>query len=185
MEALSREEQLDALREKVAGEGRVIVDMLCDGESLSEEELLSAPDGIDVDVHTNTPCGLGVEILDEVKDSLLKVFRCIQEALDGTQMFDPLQLREAFEQLGWVGDVFEGFADAYPEYGSDWPRVEPLVDELNAFQSMLSDGRYADAQAWHEHEWKLHALPPFLDRVKDVREWFIRNDRPEGESEDK
>ena len=45
MESLSREEQLEALREKVSAEGRVIVDMLSDGESLDDGDLLTVPDG--------------------------------------------------------------------------------------------------------------------------------------------
>ncbi len=67
LDSLSREELLDALRERVASEDRVIVDMLCDGESLDEKDLLSVPDAIDVEVHTATEWGVGLEILDEIK----------------------------------------------------------------------------------------------------------------------
>ena len=179
MDSLPREELLDALREQVAAEGRVIVDMLCDGESLDDKSIMNVPDAIDVDVHTASPWGLGLEILDEVKDSLLKVFRTIQEALDGSQLFDPLQLREAFEQLGWVGDVFEGFRDAYPEYDGGLPDAEPLTEELKVFEAMLTDGRYADANEWHERSWKNEALPPFLDEIKSLREWFEEQERRE------
>ena len=183
MDSLPREELLDALREQVAAEGRVIVDMLCDGESLDDRSIMSVPDAIDVDVHTATPWGLGLEILDEVRDSLLKVVRTIQEALDGSQTFNPLQLREAFEQLGWVGDVIEGFRDAYPEYGAGWPDAEPLTEELKVFESMLSDGRYSYANEWHERNWKEEALPRFLDDVKALREWFEEQERRDGGEE--
>ena len=44
---------------------------------------------------------------------------------------------------------------------------------------MLTDGRYADANEWHERSWKNEALPPFLDEIKSLREWFEEQERRE------
>ena len=180
MDSLSREEQLDALREQVAAEGRVIVDMLSDGESLDDTSIMSVPDAIDVEVHTATPWGLGMEILDEIDASLSAVFRAIQEALDGSDMFEPGTLHEAYEQLEWVGDVIEGFHEAYPEYVGEWPQAERLADELKNFESLLSDGRYADANEWHEIEWKEDTLQPFMKGLASLRKWFGEQERRDG-----
>ena len=177
MDSLTRVELLEELRGQVAAEGRVIVDMLCDGESLDDKAMMTVPDAIDVEVRTASPWGLGIEILDEIDDSLSKVFRQIQEALDGAQPFEPGQLREAHEQIGWIGDVIEGFRDAYPEYGAALPDAAPLDEELSVFENLLSDGRYADANEWHERVWKGEALPPFVNGLKELREWFAEQER--------
>ena len=180
MDSLTREELLEELRGQVAAEGHVIVDMLCDGESLDDKAMMTVPDAIDVEVRTASPWGLGIEILDEIDDSLSNVFRLIQEALDGSQMFEPDQLREAHEQIGWIGDVIEGFRDAYPEYGASLPDAAPLEEELSVFENLLSDGRYADANEWHECDWKDKALPPFMNGLKELREWFAEQERRDG-----
>ncbi len=177
MDSLSREEQLDALREKVASEDRVIVDMLSDGESLDEKDLLTVPDGIDVEVHTATAWGVGLEILDEVKNSLLDVFKGLQSLLDGSQMFQPSMLDEVHSQLGWIADVIEAFKDAYPEYNAPLPDAAVLSEEVDVFGRLLADGRYAEAQSWHEENWKKEVLPPFLDRLAKLKEWLEGEDK--------
>ncbi len=180
MDSLTREELLEELRGQAAAEGRVIVDMLCDGEALDDKAFMTVPDAIDVEVRTASPWGLGIEILDEIDASLSQVFCRIQEALDGTQMFDPGQLREAHEQLAWIGDVIEGFRDAYPEYEAVLPDATPLEEGLSVFEGLLSDGRYADANEWHEREWKGEVLPPFVNGLKELREWFAEQERRDG-----
>ena len=81
--------------------------------------------------------------------------------------------------------MIEGFRDAYPEYGSDLPDAEPLAEELRTFEALLSDGRYADANEWHEREWKGAVLPPFVNGLKDLREWFAEQERRDsGENEE-
>lgn len=172
MDSLPRTELLDALREQVASEGRVIVDMLSDGESIDDKAFMSVPDAIDVEVYTATPWGLGLEILNEAENSLQKVFRVIQEAFDSAEIFDPLHFREAYEQLEWICDVFDGFRDAYAEYDGEWPNAVPLFDELKTCEALLTDGRYADANEWHECVWKVETLPYFVDKMKALREWF-------------
>ncbi len=180
MDSLPRLELLDALRERVAAEGRVIVDMLCDGESLGEDELLSVPDGIDVDVITATPWGLGKDIVDEMKNSLLKVFAAIQRALDAPDSDGTPGLEGAFAELDWMDDVSESLAGAYPEYGGAFPDAEPLRRQLRVFQRRLAEGRYADATAWHERQWKKETLPPFAERVKALESWFEERERRDG-----
>ncbi|RKJ76045.1 MULTISPECIES: hypothetical protein [unclassified Pyramidobacter] len=182
MESLSREEQLEALREKVSAEGRVIVDMLSDGESLDDGDLLTVPDGIDVDVLTNTPWGLGVELLEEIKDSLLEVFKGLQEILDGAEVFAASMLDGIYASLDWVGEVAEGFRDAYPEYGGALPDAAPLRRSVETFHALMAAGRFAEAQAWHENEWKREVLPPFLDGVKQLRGWFESEDAKDSET---
>lgn len=172
MESLSREELLDALREKVASEDRVIVDMLSDGESLDDRDIMNVPDSIDVEVHTNTAWGLGLEILDEVKESLLAVFKDLQTALDGAEPWTPLTLDETKESLKWQIEVFEGIRDAYPEYDRCLPDAAALLDSVTTFDGLLAAGRYAEAHAWHENEWKKCALAAYLENLKDLHDWF-------------
>lgn len=172
MDSLSREELLEALREKVASDDRVIVDMLSDGESLDDKDILSVPDEIDVEVHTNTPWGLGLEILDEVKESLLTVFRELQTILDSSRSYEPSMLDEVRDCLNWQEEVFEGIRDAYPEYDGQLPEVAPLKKEISFFAAYLAEGRYAEAQAWHESDWKKRALARYLEHIKDLRDWF-------------
>ncbi len=178
MDSLSRQELLDALREKEAAEDRLIVDMLCDGESLSESELFAAPEGIDVDIITKTPWELGKDLLEEIKNSLLKVFRAVQGALDAPG-FDASGLEDAFRELDWIEEVCEGLADAYPEYEGTFPDASPLRGELDVLQNLLADGRYADANAWHEREWKKESLPPFAERMNAFRDWLEEMERRE------
>ncbi|MBR1896710.1 MAG: hypothetical protein IJ822_07985, partial [Pyramidobacter sp.] len=74
--------------------------------------------------------------------------------------------------------------EAYPDFAGAWPSVEPLSAELQTFEALLSDGRYADANEWHEITWKHDALPPFIDRLKALREWFEEQERRDsGESD--
>lgn len=186
IDSLSREEQLDALRERVAAEDRVIVDMLSDGESLDEKDLLTVPDGIDVDVITDTAWGVGLEILDEVKNSLTSIFKDLQTILDGSQIFEHTMLDGVRGQLDWIRDALNSFPDAYPEYDGALPDVEPLHEAIDVFERLLSDGRYAEANDWHEEEWKKDVLPPFLDRLNGLREWLeLENSKDCGESEER
>lgn len=180
MDSLSREEQLDSIREKVSAEGRVIVDMLSDGESLDEKDIMEVPDGIDVEIVTATPFGLGLEILEEVKDSLLSVFKAIQSALDGSKMFDPDDLGGAKEQLEWVCDAMDSFGDAYPDYAGRIPDAAPMSEAVGRFGELLADGRYADANAWHENTWKKRLLPPFLNDLKSLKEWLDAEEAKSG-----
>lgn len=182
MESLSREEQLEALREKVSAEGRVIVDMLSDGESLDDGDLLTVPDGIDVDVLTNSPWGLGVELLEEIKNSLLEVFKGLQGILDGTEAFELSMLDGIYASLDWVGEVSDGFRDAYPEYEGALPDAAPLRRGVETFQDLMVDGRFAEAQAWRENEWKRGVLPPFLDDLKQLHDWFESEDARDSET---
>lgn len=172
MESLSREEQLEALRERISAEGRVIVDMLSDGESLDDGDLLTVPDDIDVDVLTSTPWELGIELLEEIKNSLLEVFKGLQEILDGAEIFAPSMLDGIYAALDWIGDVTDGFRDAYPEYEGELPDAELLRGGVETFQDLMAGGRFAEAQIWHENEWKREILPPFLDSVKQLHDWF-------------
>ena len=48
---------------------------------------------------------------------------------------------------------------------------------IAAEYALLSDGRYADANEWHEREWKGAVLPPFVNGLKDLREWFAEQER--------
>lgn len=182
MESLSREEQLEALREKVSAEGRVIVDMLSDGESLDDGDLLTVPDGIDVDVLTDTPWGLGLELLEEVKNSLLEVFKGLQGILDGSQIFEPSMLDGVYASLDWIGEVADGFRDAYPEYGGALPDAAPLRRSVENFRELMAEGRFAEGQAWHENEWKRGVLPPFLDDIKRLHDWFESEETRDSET---
>lgn len=182
MESLSREEQLEALREKVSAEGRVIVDMLSDGESLDDGDLLTVPDDIDVDVLTNTPWGLGMELLEEVKNSLLEVFKGLQGILDGNEFFEAPMLDGIYASLDWIGEVADSFCDAYPEYGGALPDAAPLRRSVENFQELMAEGRFAEAQAWHENEWKRGVLPPFVDDIKQLHDWFESEDARDPET---
>lgn len=182
MDSLPRAELLDALHEQVESEGRVILDMLSDGESIDDKAFMSVPDAIDIDVCTATPWGLGLAILNEMENSLNDVFRAIQEALDSAQMFDPLQFRDAFEQLNWISYVTDGFCDAYPEYKGEWPDARHLSDELKVCESLLSEGRYADANEWHECVWKAEIVPCIFDKIKILRGWFEHCESQEDDS---
>lgn len=177
MDSLSREEQLEALREKVASEDRVIVDMLSDGESLDEADLMTVPDDIDVDVYTDTPWGVGLEILDEIKNSLLAVFKNLQGALDSSVPFEPSALDEAKRQMEWVREAADSFRDAYPEYTGIFPDAGELMQSVEQFEEYLSEGHYAEAQAWHEQTWKKELLPPFLENVRNFKEWLDEKNR--------
>ncbi len=179
LDSLSREELLDALRERVASEDRVIVDMLCDGESLDEKDLLSVPDAIDVEVHTATEWGVGLEILDEIKNSLLTIFQELQSLLDDTEPFSDYKLDEIYMQLDWIREVTEAFSDAYPEYEGELPDVASLAEEIAVFGRLLTDGRYAQAHAWHEQDWKKEALPPVLDRLDAFKKWLEGENKKE------
>lgn len=177
MESLSREEQLDSIREHVAAEGRVIVDMLSDGESIDDDDFMNVPDSIDLDIVTSTPFGLGLEILGEVKNSLLAVFKGLQTALDGSNMFDSTTLSDVREQLTWVGEALASFSDAFPEYLGSLPDTDSLSRAVDHFAELLNEGHYAEANEWHEHEWKRYVLPPFLNDIKFLKDWLEAEDK--------
>ena len=46
----------------------------------------------------------------------------------------------------------------------------------------MVDGRFAEAQAWHENEWKRGVLPPFLDDLKQLHDWFESEDARDSET---
>lgn len=115
--------------------------MLSDGESLDDGDLLTVPDGIDVDVLTNTPWGLGMELLEEIKDSLLEVFKRLQGILDGAEVFAASMLDGIYASLDWIGEVADGFRDAYPEYGGALPDAAPLRRSVETFQELMAAGR--------------------------------------------
>ncbi|MGI6076384.1 MAG: hypothetical protein ACOYD9_08515 [Pyramidobacter sp.] len=184
MDSLSIEERLAALREKVAAEDRVIVDMLSDGESLEERDLLTVPDDIQVDVITDTVWGVGLEILEEIKNSLLEVFKGLQSVLDSRDPFEPSMLDETKRQLHWVGEAAKALQNTYPEYDGQFPQGEPLLDSVAEFEACLAEGHYAEAQIWHEKTWKNEVLPPFLDAVKKIKEWLdAKNDEETGDGQ--
>lgn len=181
MDSLSVEDRLAALREKVAAEDRVIVDMLSDGEALEEKDLLTVPDDIEVDVITDTVWGVGLEILEEIKNSLLSVFGELQSILDGRSPFEPSMLAETKRQLQWVCEAAKALQRTYPEFDGGFPRGEPLLKGADEFEVCLSQGRWAEAQAWHETTWKKEILPPFLDSLKDIKAWLDgKNDEDPG-----
>lgn len=181
MNSLTREEQLEALRERVSAEGRVIVDMLSDGESLDDGDLLTVPDDIDVEIFTNTPWGLGLELLGEVKDSLLEVFKGLQEILDGNEVFTASMLDGIYASLDWIVEVTDGFRDAYSQYGGTFPDAVPMRRSVEIFQDLMADARFAEAQSWHENEWKHEVLRPFLDDLKQLHDWFESEDAKDSE----
>ena len=176
MESLSREEQLDALKEKVSSEDRVIIDFLSDGESLDENDLLTVPDSLDVDVVTSTPEGLGLQVTEEMNASLSGIFKAMQEILDGSEPYQPHMLDGARDAAEWIQHAAEGIRDAYPDYRGELPDASLLIEGLETFHGLLSDGRYAEAQAWHEDEWKHDLVPPVLSALNEIETW-LRKER--------
>ena len=184
MESLSREEQLESVYEYVGNQGRLIVDMLCDGESLDEKDLLTVPDAIDLEISTNTPYGLGLEILSELRDSLSEIFKNLRSSLEASEEAENEMLAGARENLNWVCDVTDSFRDAYPDYSGRLPDAHPVADAVSDYEGMLRAGDYADAENWIDHEWVHHILPPFMKDLKEFKDWLEAMDEEPVELKD-
>lgn len=172
MDALPVEEQIESVREKVASEDRIIMDFLCDGESLTEDELQNIDAELDVDVITASPHGVALEALNEINKSLLEIFKALQTILDGNQMFDPSMLDTAYDQLDWMDEVFDSMRSEYSEYRGNYPDTNLLRDGLADFRDMLSLPDYMRAQAWHEENWKKEIMPQFASPLKAMHSFF-------------
>lgn len=121
-ENLSRSEVLNALREDLAWNDRVILEMLSGDEALSEEDFLTVPEDIEVSITSASEYSVGLAVVDEMKSELVSLLReTEQQQPDSALMTSRLQ---------WLNDAATLLFETYPE-------IEPLEEEFQATVNWL------------------------------------------------
>ena len=127
---LSRAELLQALRDELAWDGRVILEMISDGEALSEEDLLTVPDDIDVDVTTASEYGVGIAVLSELKKDLN-----VQTEKQSVGVSSENEMAECLE---FARQALEMVVQTYPECDVDTDEYEKVLSLAADLKSRLS-----------------------------------------------
>ncbi len=181
MEALSREEILEMIKEELACSDQVITDILSDGESLSEEDFLTVPDGIDVEIFSSTAGALGLDVLEQVERETSALDRAVTETVkdlrEGNHESGHERLHGLLDNLAWISQALADFRDAFSGQGLSVQEgtvfsASLLGQELEQFHQLLCEGRGAEALLWYQETWRPE-LKAFQDQLKQWKQRLV------------